>query len=122
MLRLSFFLSALLLWLTAGAAPGRAEADAFHLFVDPEMARTGLVRYLAPRFRFRSGIRVLPAETIEGADAALLPADKVDEGLRLRAALLRPALAEREGKRRYLAGGKLQPRIADVEHRLLLGR
>ena len=102
MLRFPFLFSVLFLWMMAWAEPGLAAADAFRLFVAPELAQTGLVRYLAPRFRFRSGIRVLRAETLEAADAALLPVESVDEGLRVRAALLRPALAERQGDRRYV--------------------
>ncbi len=102
MCRLSVLLSACLVWLLAGAGPGRAAADAFRLFVAPDLAGAGLVRYLAPRFRFRSGIRVLPVGTLEEADAALLPVGSIDESLRAQAVLLRPALVERKGDRRYL--------------------
>ncbi len=56
------------------ARPAHAEAPDLTLAAPPELAETGLLKHLFPRFRFRSRIRIAPAEPGTAADLELAPA------------------------------------------------
>lgn len=68
----------------SGALPGRAEeARDFGLFAAPEIATSGLLDYIVPRFTLKTGRRVRLVEA--GADARLGPADGSGQAVMARA-------------------------------------
>ena len=66
--------------LLAGAAT--AQERRFTLAADPDLAASGLLKYLVPRFSLKTGIKVTPVDAAEGAaaDALLGPRTAVGTG------------------------------------------
>lgn len=88
--------------LLASGREGHCAAEEISLHAAPELVEAGLVRHLAPRFRFRSGIRITLAPSPEEADMALMAEDAVDGQIMARARLARPVFVNRKNGRRYL--------------------
>ncbi len=66
-------LSALSALVLPGAAGAASDEVVLRLRAAPALVESGLVRYLLPRFRFKTRIRVVPVEGAAEADLALTP-------------------------------------------------